>query len=147
MKAVIQRVSSASVAVEGREISRIGKGLLTLLGVAKGDTEETLQKLVTKICELRIFEDTGGKMNLSLKDVAGEHLIVSQFTLLGDCAKGRRPSFIGAESPDRARALFEKAIEISSHSGIPTKGGVFQADMQVALSNDGPVTLILDFAS
>ncbi|MBI2605428.1 MAG: D-tyrosyl-tRNA(Tyr) deacylase [Deltaproteobacteria bacterium] len=144
MKAVIQRVSSASVTVNGREISRIGRGILTLLGVAKGDSEESLQKLVAKICDLRIFEDAEGKMNLSLKDAGGEHLIVSQFTLLGDCGKGRRPSFAGAEAPDRAKALYEKAIAISAALGVPTKGGTFQAHMDVELTNDGPVTLILE---
>lgn len=129
--------------MEGREISRIGRGILTFLGVAKGDTEETLRKLIAKICEMRIFEDGQGKMNLALKDVAGEHLIVSQFTLLGDCAKGRRPSFVDAEAPERAKELYEKALTMSSALGVPTRGGVFQAHMDIELTNGGPVTLIL----
>ncbi|MBI3542598.1 MAG: D-tyrosyl-tRNA(Tyr) deacylase [Deltaproteobacteria bacterium] len=144
MKAVIQRVKEASVTVDGKQVSRIERGLLTLLGVAKGDDEAKLAKLVAKICELRIFEDDQGKMNLSLKDVGGAHLIVSQFTLLGDCSAGRRPSFVGAEAPERARQLYEKALALSEQQGVPTQGGVFQADMKVALVNDGPVTLVLE---
>src|SRR5262245_57025541 len=120
MKAVVQRVSSASVTVDGKVVSEISRGLLTLLGVAKGDTEQSLTKLITKICELRIFEDENGKLNRSLKDVQGSHLIVSQFTLLGDCSQGRRPSFINAESPDAARALYEKALALSSGQGVHT---------------------------
>lgn len=144
MKAVIQRVKQASVTVDGKVVSQIEHGILTLLGVAKGDDETKLQKLISKICELRIFEDDAGKMNLALKDVKGSHLIVSQFTLLGDCSQGRRPSFIGAENPDRAKELYEKALKISQDLGIPTAGGVFQADMKVGLVNDGPVTFILE---
>lgn len=145
MRAVIQRVKQAAVTVDGREVSRIERGILTLLGVAKGDDEARLAKLVAKICDLRIFEDEAGKMNLSLKDVGGAHLIVSQFTLLGDCSAGRRPSFVNAEAPDRAKALYEKALELSAAQGVATSGGVFQADMKVSLINDGPVTLVLDF--
>ncbi|WP_374079735.1 D-aminoacyl-tRNA deacylase [Bdellovibrio bacteriovorus] len=144
MKAVIQRVQHASVTVDGKKISSIDKGFLTLLGVAKGDTEELLQKLIAKIIALRVFPDENGKMNLSLKDIGGSHLIVSQFTLLGDASKGNRPSFIGAESPDIANKLYEKALELSSSQGIPTCGGVFGADMKVDLRNDGPVTLIVE---
>lgn len=144
MKAVVQRVQNASVVVDGKTISSIGKGYLTLLGVAKGDTDEQLQKLMQKILALRIFPDEAGKMNLSLKDVGGEHLIVSQFTLLGDASKGNRPSFVGAEAPERANALYEKALEISSSQGVKTQGGQFGADMKVSLLNDGPVTLILE---
>ena len=144
MKAVVQRVQSASVTVEGMKVSSIEKGFLTLLGVAKGDTEEQLRKLIQKITALRIFPDAEGKMNLSLADIQGEHLIVSQFTLLGDASKGNRPSFIGAEAPDKAKALYEKALQISIEAGIKTQGGVFGGDMKVELLNDGPVTLILE---
>lgn len=144
MKAVVQRVLNASVTVDGKLISSIDKGFLTLLGVAKGDTEEQLQKLINKIIALRVFPDESGKMNLSLKDVGGQHLIVSQFTLLGDASKGNRPSFINAEAPDVANALYEKALELSQAQGVPTHGGVFGGDMKVSLVNDGPVTLLLE---
>lgn len=144
MKAVVQRVQHASVTVDGQIISKIGPGLLTLLGVAKGDNEEQLQKLITKICALRIFPDDEGKMNKSLKDIQGEHLIVSQFTLLGDAAKGNRPSFIGAEVPALAEALYNKSLELSGAQGIPTQGGQFGANMKVEILNDGPVTLLLE---
>jgi D-tyrosyl-tRNA(Tyr) deacylase len=144
MRAVIQRVKQASVVVEAKEISNIGPGLLTLLGIAKGDNESGLAKLIAKICDLRIFEDADGKMNLSLKDIKGSHLVVSQFTLLGDCSQGRRPSFVGAESPERAKQLYETALRMSEEQGIKTFGGVFQADMKVSLVNDGPVTFVLE---
>jgi D-tyrosyl-tRNA(Tyr) deacylase len=143
MKAVIQRVTEAQVAVSGKTVSQINHGILTLLGIEKGDTEEQLSKLMTKIIELRIFPDTEGKMNLSLKDVGGEHLIVSQFTLAADCSKGRRPAFTTAERPDIAREMYEKAIVMSGALGVNTLGGVFQADMKVTLTNDGPVTFVL----
>lgn len=125
-------------------VSSIETGLLTLLGVAKGDTEAQLEKMIQKIAALRIFPDEAGKMNLALKDLGGAHLIVSQFTLLGDAAKGNRPSFIGAEAPDRAEVLYQKALQLSQNLGIPTQGGIFGADMKVELLNDGPVTLILE---
>lgn len=144
MKAVIQRVKHAAVAVDGQEVSRIELGILTLLGVAKGDDEAKLAKMIQKICDLRIFEDEHGKMNLCLKDVKGSHLIVSQFTLLGDCTQGRRPGFSNAESPDRAKQLYERALKLSEEQGVPTRGGVFQADMKVSLLNDGPVTFVID---
>lgn len=144
MKAVIQRVRQACVVIDGKEVSSINQGIVTLLGVAKGDSEEAAQKLIRKICELRIFEDEQGKMNRSLQEVGGSHLIVSQFTLLGDCSTGRRPSFTGAERPEAAKALYERALEISRSLGVSTAGGVFQADMKVSLVNDGPVTLILE---
>ncbi|WP_413292741.1 D-aminoacyl-tRNA deacylase [Bdellovibrio sp. HCB185ZH] len=144
MKAVVQRVLSASVTVDGNKISSIGPGFLTLLGVAKGDTETQLHKLITKIAALRVFPDAEGKMNLSLKDIGGEHLLVSQFTLLGDASKGNRPSFIGAEVPALAEPLYNKALELSRLAGLPTQGGVFGADMKIDLINDGPVTLILE---
>lgn len=145
MKAVVQRVQKASVVVAGEDVSAIGPGLLTLLGVAKGDSEVQLQKMIEKISQLRVFEDENGKMNLSLKDTGGSHLIVSQFTLLGDCSKGNRPSFIEAENPERARDLYEKALQLSQSLGVPTKGGQFRAHMEVSLVNDGPVTLLLEF--
>ncbi|MCM2280043.1 MAG: D-aminoacyl-tRNA deacylase [Oligoflexia bacterium] len=143
MKAVIQRVREASITVDEKEVSRIGKGILTLLGIEKGDTEEQATKLIRKICDLRIFEDGAGKMNLSLRDIAGAHLIVSQFTLAGDCSAGRRPSFTGAERPELARALYETALSVSRQTGVDTAAGIFQVDMKVSLVNDGPVTFIL----
>jgi D-tyrosyl-tRNA(Tyr) deacylase len=136
-------VLQAEIVVDGRSVSRIGRGILTLLGVEKGDEEVALEKLMRKICDLRIFEDESGKMNRSLLEVGGEHLIVSQFTLAADCSSGRRPSFIGAETPDRARVMYERALEISQKIGAATAGGVFQADMKVSLINDGPVTIVL----
>ncbi|MBS1960420.1 MAG: D-tyrosyl-tRNA(Tyr) deacylase [Bdellovibrionales bacterium] len=145
MKAVIQRVKHASVVVEGKTISSIEGGLLTLLGVAKGDDETKLAKMIDKICNLRIFEDDQGKMNHSLKDTGGSHLIVSQFTLLGDCSKGTRPGFSDAEAPERAKDLYEKGLALSQAAGIPTFGGQFRAHMEVSLLNDGPVTLLLEF--
>lgn len=150
MRAVIQRVKRAAVEIDGTEVSSIEHGILTLLGIAKGDDESKLRKLIAKICDLRVFESSesapggSGKMNFSLKDVRGSHLIVSQFTLLGDCGAGRRPSFSAAEAPDRARELYEQALTLSREQGVPTAGGVFGADMKVTLVNDGPVTLVLD---
>lgn len=144
MKAVIQRVTEASVRVDGKQVSGIGRGILTLLGIEKGDDEARLRKMIKKICELRIFEDDQGKMNLSLKDIQGSHLIVSQFTLAGDCSSGRRPSFVRAEQPEIARQLYQMAIQESENLGITTSVGVFQADMKVSLLNDGPVTFILE---
>lgn len=144
MRLVIQRVSEASVEVDGKEIARIGAGLLTLLGIARGDTEETLQKMITKVVGLRIFEDEDGKMNRSLLENGGEHLIVSQFTLLADTTQGRRPSFMNAEKPERARELYARALELSEKAGARTQGGIFQAEMKVRLINAGPVTLVLE---
>lgn len=146
MKAVIQRVLSASVTVDGKRASSIERGILTLLGIQKGDSEELVSKMMEKIVNLRIFEDDAGKMNRSLMDIQGEHLIVSQFTLLGDCEKGRRPSFIEAEEPTRAKSLYESALKKSESLGAKTVGGIFQADMKVALVNDGPVTFILEMS-
>jgi D-tyrosyl-tRNA(Tyr) deacylase len=144
MRAVVQRVKSASVTVDGKEVSKIGPGILTLLGIAQGDDEPKLQKMIHKITQLRIFSDVEGKMNLSLLDIQGAHLIVSQFTLLGDCSQGRRPSFIGAEKPEIAKDLYEKALKMSKDAGVETAGGVFQADMKVSLINDGPVTFVIE---
>jgi D-tyrosyl-tRNA(Tyr) deacylase len=144
MKAVIQRVKQGEVNVDGKPVASIGRGILTLLGVEAGDTEAVAEKMMQKICELRIFEDEAGKMNRSLLDIGGEHLIVSQFTLAADCGSGRRPSFVRAEKPERAKALYELALARSTALGARTSGGVFQADMKVGLVNDGPVTFILD---
>ena len=143
MKAVLQRVLSAKVEVEGKVISSIDQGLLTLLGIERGDKQEDLEKLIQKIINLRIFEDEQGKMNLSLLDIKGQHLIVSQFTLLGDCSKGRRPHFMNAEQPERAKELYMWAIQ-ESQKYVLTQGGQFAADMKVELVNDGPVTIIMD---
>ncbi len=144
MRAVVQRVKKASVHVDGQIVSEIGPGLLTLLGVRQGDTEKQVEWLMKKIAALRIFEDDANKMNFSVLDTKGSHLIVSQFTLYGETSKGNRPSFIEVARPEIARALYEKALDISRTLGLPTFGGQFQAHMQVALENDGPVTLILE---
>jgi D-tyrosyl-tRNA(Tyr) deacylase len=144
MKAVIQRVSSARVEVDGSIVGSINKGLLVLLGVEKGDTEKDVAYIVKKIPDLRIFEDSGSKMNLSLKDVSGEVLVVSQFTLSADCRKGNRPSFVGAEEPGKARAMYMQVIERLLQEGIATLSGQFAGNMQVHLINNGPVTILLD---
>jgi len=144
MKAVIQRVKSAEVRVDGRVTGKIGKGLLILLGVRKGDGKSDLSFLASKIPELRIFEDDSGKFNLSLKEINGEMLIVSQFTLYSDCRKGRRPSFTDAEEPALAKNLYEQFISTLRGQGISVQTGEFQAKMEVHLINDGPVTLLLD---
>lgn len=144
MKAVIQRVSNATLKVNGELISSIEKGFLVLLGVEIGDTETDLNKLSAKISKLRIFEDENGKMNLALKDIGGEILCVSQFTLLADCKHGNRPSFIGAEKPELANALYEKMCESLSNDGHIVKRGIFGADMKITFTNDGPVTILMD---
>lgn len=144
MRLVVQRVDKASVSVNGRVISAIGKGLLVFLGVEKGDTREDADFLVEKVVHLRIFEDGEGKMNLSLHDTGGGLLVVSQFTLLGDCRKGRRPSFTGAEDPGQARAAYLRFIQEASERIDDVQGGEFQAMMKVELVNDGPVTMLLD---
>jgi D-aminoacyl-tRNA deacylase len=144
VRAVIQRVSQARVTIAGNEHSRIAAGILVLLGVEKGDTADDSTSLARKIVELRIFEDDGGKMNRSVVDVAGEILAVSQFTLLGDCRKGRRPSFDDAAPPQEARALYEKFVDDIRALGVPVATGVFQANMDVELTNQGPVTFVLE---
>jgi D-tyrosyl-tRNA(Tyr) deacylase len=144
MRAVIQRVKSARVCVEGRVAGKIGRGLLVFLGVGRGDGESDLAFLTSKIPELRMFEDGSGKFNLSLKETGGEILVVSQFTLFGDCRKGRRPSFTEAEEPTAANHLYEQFILKLRGQGIPVQTGEFQAKMEVHLINDGPVTLLLD---
>ncbi len=144
MKAVVQRVKNAHVTVENTIISNIGNGLMVLLGIQEGDTEKEADFLVEKIIHLRIFEDDQEKMNLSLKDIKAELLVVSQFTLLADCKKGRRPSFTKAAAPDRANKLYEYFIGRAIESGVVTKSGQFQALMDVSIVNQGPVTLVLD---
>lgn len=144
MRAVIQRVKQAKVVVDGNSVGEIGPGVLTLLGVAQGDGIADVERVISKILRLRIFEDEAGKMNRSLLDTGGSHLIVSQFTLCGDLSKGNRPSFVGAASPDEARKLYEQALELSRAAGVTTEGGKFQSEMQVSLLNDGPVTFVLD---
>jgi len=144
MRAVIQRVKSAEVLVDGRVSGKIGNGLLVFVGVARGDGEEDISYLISKLPDLRIFEDTSGKFNLSLREINGEMLVVSQFTLYGDCRKGRRPSFTEAEDPALARDLYERFISRLREQNIPVQTGEFQARMEVHLINDGPVTLILE---
>lgn len=144
MRAVIQRVSRASVTVENEIIGSIADGLLVLLGVEKEDTESDADFLIAKTIGLRIFSDDEDKMNLSLEDVKGEMLVVSQFTLLGDARKGRRPSFIRAASPDEGNRLYEYFVQQTKTRGISVATGQFQTDMKVELVNDGPVTILLD---
>ena len=144
MKAVIQRVSQGSVTVAGEIVGEIGTGLMVLLGVARDDTAADADYLAHKIVNLRIFQDPAGKMNLSLMDTGGQMLVVSQFTLLADCRKGRRPSFIGAAQPDQAQRLYEHFLQRVSAAGVVTATGRFQATMAVSLTNDGPVTMILE---
>jgi len=144
MRALVQRVSRAEVSVEGKVISSIGPGLLVLLGVKAGDDEAEAAYLADKIAGLRIFEDDAGKMNLSVAQVGGEIMVVSQFTLYGDCRKGRRPSFTEAAPPDQADALYLTFAEVLRSRGLKVATGVFGAHMQVTLTNNGPVTIMLD---
>jgi D-tyrosyl-tRNA(Tyr) deacylase len=144
VRAVIQRVAESSVCVDRKVIAEIGRGLLVFLGVEKGDVESDAEYLVEKIVNLRIFEDEERRMNRSLLDVGGRMLAVSQFTLLGDVRKGRRPSFAAAEEPARARELYDLFMELARREGIFVIGGVFQAMMDVHLVNDGPVTFVID---
>jgi len=144
MRAVIQRVKRAEVKVEGKSVGKIGKGLLVLASVEKGDGEKELDFLVRKTAELRIFEDEDGKMNLSLLDVGGEILLISQFTLAARVKKGRRPSFDKAEDPQRAKMMLEEAAKRWKNMGINVEQGIFGARMEVSLINYGPVTIILD---
>lgn len=144
MRAVVQRVLRANVAVQSQIVGEIGRGLMVLLGVESGDTDKDLDYIVGKVSGLRIFEDAEGKMNLSLKDIGGAILAVSQFTLLGDARGGKRPSFIAAERPEAANRLYEAACAAWRSQDINVEMGVFGADMAVSLVNDGPVTILLD---
>ena len=144
MKAVVQRVKATRLVVDGQLISEIPFGLTVFLGVKTGDTEKEADYLAKKIAALRIFEDENGKMNLSVKDVGGEVLFVSQFTLYGDASHGNRPSFTLAERPERANALYEYAAKKLVEQGVTVKLGVFGADMQIEQHNDGPVTILLE---
>ena len=146
MRAVLTRVKSASVTIDGEVVGKIGRGFLILLGVGPEDTEEKCRFLAEKALGLRIFEDPDGKMNMGLEAVKGEVLVVSQFTLYGNCRKGRRPSFNEAAGPELGNALYEKFLQYCTELGYPPQHGEFGADMQVESVNDGPVTLILDTA-
>lgn len=144
MRAVVQRVKESAVTVEGQTVGKIGKGLMILLGVAVEDAEKEADFLADKIVHLRIFEDENGKLNRSLLDVGGEALVVSQFTLYGDCRKGRRPSFVQAAGPEKANALYAYFVEKIRGHGVKVETGVFQAMMDVSLINEGPVTILLE---
>jgi D-tyrosyl-tRNA(Tyr) deacylase len=144
MRAVVQRVSRASVVVDQKVAGQIGPGLLVLVGVESGDGPADVEYLASKIGEARVFADDDGRMNRSVRDVGGAVLVVSQFTLLGDLRKGRRPAFDAAARPDAARSAYESLIDQLKKSGLPVEAGVFQADMRVELINEGPVTLLLD---
>ena len=144
MKFVIQRVTHADVVVNGNEIGKIGKGFMVLIGVSKEDDKAIADKMVDKMIKLRIFEDENGKTNLSLDDVGGELLLISQFTLYANCKKGNRPSFIDAGAPDEANALYEYIIERCKERVNVVERGEFGADMKVSLLNDGPFTIVLD---
>ncbi|MCU0613640.1 MAG: D-aminoacyl-tRNA deacylase [Desulfobacterales bacterium] len=144
MRAVVQRVKESSVIIEGQSVATIGQGLMVLLGVARNDSEKEADFLAEKISNLRIFEDKNEKMNHSLLDKGGQMLVVSQFTLLGNCRKGRRPSYVDAAEPDMANALYEYFIEKVRAQGIDVQSGRFRAKMDVHLINDGPVTLVVE---
>ena len=144
MKVVVQRVKNAEVKVDGKIVGKIGKGFLVLLGITHSDTKENADFLVKKVCNLRVFEDENEKMNLSLKDVDGELLIVSQFTLYANCNDGNRPSFVDAAKPDIANDLYEYFCSKCNEKGFNVQKGIFGADMKVSLLNDGPVTIIIE---
>ncbi|MFW5860940.1 MAG: D-aminoacyl-tRNA deacylase [Spirochaetota bacterium] len=144
MRAVLQRVLNASITVDGNTVASIGKGLCVLCGFTHGDTEEDLRRMIQKIIALRIFEDDGGVMNLSLHDINGELLVIPQFTLFGDARKGRRPSFSSAMEPSLAKKTFSLFMEMCKDEHPCTRAGIFGAHMQVELINDGPVTILLD---
>ena len=144
MKAVLQRVMHASVTVEGNRVSQIGSGLLILLGIGPDDDEEKARAMTKKIAALRIFQDENDKMNLSVRDINGSVIVVSQFTLYADCRKGNRPSFTGAAAPALASPLVDRFVELLIEQGVPTQTGVFGAHMDVDLLNSGPVTILLE---
>jgi D-aminoacyl-tRNA deacylase len=144
MRSVVQRVKRASVTVKGENVGKISAGLLVLLAVGQDDGEDDLTWMVDKLVGLRIFEDEEGKMNRSVQEVGGEILVVSQFTLYGDCRSGKRPSFMTAAPPERAKAMYERVVEVIRSRGLKVETGVFQEEMDVELINNGPVTLLLD---
>ena len=144
MKLVVQRVKNAKVEVKEKVVGKIDKGYMILVGMTHEDTKETVEYLAKKVCSLRVFSDENGKMNLNIKDINGEMLIVSQFTLYADCVRGNRPSFTNAAKPEEANMLYEYFCEKVSENGIKVEKGIFGADMQVSLLNDGPVTIILE---
>lgn len=145
MRAVLQRVRRGKVSVDGRSVAEIGQGLVILLGIGHADTEDTARALVEKAANLRIFEDEQGKMNLSVRDVHGAAIVVSQFTLYADTRRGRRPSFVDAALPDTARPLVDRFAGLLEEQGVPTQTGEFGAHMLVEIENDGPVTIVLEF--
>jgi D-tyrosyl-tRNA(Tyr) deacylase len=147
VQALLQRVSEASVTVESAVVGKIGQGLLVLICAEHGDTDAVSSKLLEKILKLRIFSDEAGKMNHSIQDINGALLIVSQFTLVADVSKGTRPSFGQAAAPEQARRLYDRFVELARQSGVPVQTGIFAADMQVALVNDGPVTIPLSMSA
>jgi len=144
MRALVQRVSRCSVRVDGRQVSSIGKGLLVLLGISRDDGQKEAAYIVNKVLNLRVFDDDAGRMNLSLSDVGGELMVVSQFTLYADTRKGRRPSYVQAAPPDRAEELYDLVCEEFSRAGFNPVRGIFGAYMQVELENDGPVTILVE---
>ncbi len=144
MRLMIQRAAQAAVTIDGAECREIGQGLVVLIGITEGDTQQDAAYLAEKCVGLRIFNDADGKMNRSVADIQGELLIISQFTLYGDCKKGKRPNFMRAAKPDTAIPLYEAFVSCCQASGIPVKTGTFGADMQVSLTNDGPVTIWMD---
>ena len=144
MKAVVQRVLKANLKVDGKLISEIGKGMVIFFGVGKGDEKSSLEKMAKKLSNLRIFEDENGKMNLSVKDIGGQILLVSQFTLFADCSHGNRPSFFDAEVPERANEFYLEMEKLLKNEIIIVKMGVFGADMKIEVLNDGPVTIMMD---
>lgn len=144
MRAVVQRVSRATVRVDAREVASIGHGLVVLVGVADGDTSDDARALASKLVGLRVFRDDDGRMNRSVGDAGGAVLVVSQFTLIADVRRGRRPSFVDAAPPDTADGLVDEIVETIAQEGIPVEAGVFGASMEVDLVNDGPVTIVLD---
>ncbi len=144
MRAVVQRISRAKVTVENKIVGQVGKGFLVLLGISQDDTQDDVIFMAQKIAGLRVFRDTEGKMNLSLQDVGGQMLVVSQFTLYGDCRKGRRPSFVQAAPPEKADELYQSFVAEVRGQGIHVETGQFQADMDVELVNEGPVTLLIE---